>query len=188
MTRAMSKSVLTLLLALVLQGLLFANFAFAFQYGISLRGDGLEILLLVATAVVGILALLRVSWSRWPSWLQSLYVLNCINLVLLLWVAVLMGLGIYAVRPVATFKAPSGTQIILKNHAGLLGCTIDPYRIEGILERRIDHRENDTFCLNIATRDQIEAVRWSSDETQLILTLNRDGTIKDHTFELEPSD
>ena len=134
-SRPVPKSALiALLLALALQGLLLANFGLVFYYNISLRGEGLEIVLLSTTTVVSLWALFQVSWSRSPRWLKSLYALNCIALLLLPWIAMLMGLGFYAVDPLGTFESPSGTQITLNNHAGIVGRSIEPYRIVGLIE------------------------------------------------------
>ena len=58
----------------------------------------------------------------------------------------------------------------------------------GLIERRIAQTpENYTFCLDLTTQDRIEAVRWSDDQTQLMVTLNRNGESEDRTFNLIPN-
>lgn len=187
--QTVSKPALAMMLsALILQGLLFTHLVFARQYGISLRGEGLEILLLITAIVVSVGAVFRVRFQKSPRWLKSLYILNGINFVPLGVTMLLMAFSLYATDPVGTYVAPNGTRITLKNHAGLLGCSVHPYRIDGILEHFIDQGENYIFCFDAIDSTRIEAVRWSPDETQLVLTLNQAGYIEDQIFVLEPVD
>ncbi|MEO0534935.1 MAG: hypothetical protein AAF215_13845 [Cyanobacteria bacterium P01_A01_bin.123] len=170
-------------LATSLQVLLFTHMVLVLRYGISLRGNGLEILLLIATIVLSIQALFKVSFKRSPRWLKGLYIANCIGLLPLWLTATIMGFCIHGTPIVGTFDAPSGTRITLKQHIGLLGCSVRPYIIQGVVERRIYHEDNYVFCALAFTESKpIEVVRWSPNETQLILTIDQE----DYTFEVAP--
>lgn len=189
MNRTTPQSLVWLSLALGLQALLLTHTVLLFNYGISLRGDGLELLLLITTLVISVLVLFRGAFQR-PRWFQGLYILNCIGFVPLVLSAMVMGLGIYATDPIDTFVAPSGTQIALKNHAGLLGCSVDPYLVEGVIERSIYRKDNHIYCFNSHSAPSsftIEAAQWSPDETQLTVTVNRGGENNDYTFEVGPA-
>lgn len=175
-------------LAIALQILLFTHLGLGIRYGISLRGDGLEILLLVATIIFSVQSVFRVSFERSPWWRKGLYIANCIGILPLCLTTIIMVLG-FILNPtpiVGTFETPSGTRITLKQDTGWLGgCSADPYIVRGITEQHIYREENaalqgDVLC----TLDemQIEAVRWSPDETQLILTIAQE----DYTLEVTP--
>lgn len=175
-------------LAIALQILLYIHLGLGIRYGISLRGDGLEILLLVATIIMSVQSLFRVSSERSPRWRKGLYIANCIGILPLCLTTIIMVLGfILNLTPtIGTFEAPSSTRITLKQDNGWLGgCSAAPYIIRGITEQHIYREENFALQGNaLCTLDkmQIEAVRWSPDETQLILTIDRE----DYTLEVTP--
>lgn len=171
-----------LLLALSLQALLFTHMVFLLRHGISLKGDVLEILLLVATIIVTGWVIAKISFQRSPGWLRGIYILNCFGVIPLGLTVVLMGLCMYATITFGTFEAPSGTLITLKEHAGLLGCSVRPYIVQGMFEHLIYRKDNDIFCFTPSGSKTVGAVRWSPNETQLILTLDQE----DYTFELVP--
>ncbi|MEO1211131.1 MAG: hypothetical protein AAFX78_16520 [Cyanobacteria bacterium J06638_20] len=174
--------------AIALQILLFTHLGLGIRYGITLRGDGLEILLLVATIILSVQSLFRVSSERSPWWRKGLYIANCIGILPLFLTTIIMVLG-FILNPtptIGTFETPSGNQITLKQDTGWLGgCSVDPYIIRGITEQHIYREENaalqgDVLC-NLGEM-QIEAVRWSPDETQLILTIDQE----DYRLEVTP--
>ncbi|MEO1094701.1 MAG: hypothetical protein AAFX01_07350 [Cyanobacteria bacterium J06638_28] len=170
------------LIALSLQALLFTHMVLLFRYGISLKGDALEILLLIATMIATGWVIAKVSFQRSPPWLKSIYILNCMGAMPIAGTIAVMGLFMYATNTFGTFEAPSGTVITLKEHGGLLGCSVHPYVIQGVLEHHIDQEDNYVFCFMPLDSDSVEAVRWSPDETQLTLTVDED----EYTFELIP--
>ncbi|NER82610.1 MAG: hypothetical protein F6K42_24235 [Leptolyngbya sp. SIO1D8] len=157
---------------------------FLLRDGISLRGNGLEILLLVATIITSIQALLRTPLQRSTQWRKVLYWVNCLGLLPLCLSALLMGLLIYGTPAVGTFAAPSGTRISLKQHIGLLGCQVHSYRIQGAIEHHLNHRGNTVSCWPaFAESKPIDSWRWNVDETQLILTIEE----TEYIFEIAPN-
>lgn len=102
--------------------------------------------------------------------------------------AVIMGLLIYSTSTLGKFKAPSGTRITLKSHSGLLGCSVHPYVIQGITEHLVFQEDNFIHCFTFLDERPIkprpvDAVSWSPDEAQLILTIDQE----DYSFELAPT-
>ncbi|MEM0982279.1 MAG: hypothetical protein AAGH78_18675, partial [Cyanobacteria bacterium P01_H01_bin.58] len=168
--------------ALSLQALLFTHMVFLLRHGISLKGDGLEIWLLVATIIATGWVIAKVSFQRSPGWLKGIYIVNCLGAIPIGLTIGLMGLLMYATNTFGTFEAPSGTVITLKEHGGLLGCSVYPYVIQGIFEHRILQEDNYVFCFRPLESDSVEAVRWNPDETQLMLTVDQE----DYIFELAP--
>ncbi|MEM9008641.1 MAG: hypothetical protein AAGE59_34675 [Cyanobacteria bacterium P01_F01_bin.86] len=180
-------------LALGLQALVLTGMVLVTHYGISLRGEMLEVGLIIATVIVSVwavsqLAILR--QPRVPKWFKALYWINCLGIVPLAFATLMLGLGLYSVKPLGVFESPSGTQIALKEHIGLLGCSVYPYRIQGAIEQHIANRDNAVPCFTVSGLFTIKDVRWNPDETQLILTVaiqrsvNSDPSTEDYTFEL----
>lgn len=170
-------------LTISLQILLFAHLVLALHYGISLRGHGLEILLLIVTIILSIQVLLRVSFKRSPRWKKNLYLVNCVNLLPLWLTATVMAFCIHGTPTVGTFDAPSGTRVTLKQHIGLLGCSVRPYIIHGAVERYIYREDNYIHCGSTFMESKpIEVVRWNPNETQLILIAEQE----EYIFEISP--
>ncbi len=173
------------LLALSLQVLLFTHTIIWLRDGVSLKGDSLELLLLLATIVTTSLAIATVSFQSLSRWLRSLYVLICAGTIPLGLTAIVMGLCMYATTPFGSFESSSGTIITLKEYAGLLGCSVRPYIIQGLFEQQVYREDNYIHCFTPfipSGSTPVDDVRWSPDETQLILTIDQE----DYIFELMP--
>ena len=92
-----------------------------------------------------------------------------------------MALLMYVTYPMDTFQSERGAIVTLKEHSGLLGCSIHPYRVTRPMEQLIYQGDNYIHCFQLGTgQPAITAARWSDDETHL--TITADG--RTHTFEL----
>lgn len=177
-------------IALSLQALMLVHTALLLGYETSFRGDLLELLLLAATTVASFWVLVKVSFQRSPRWLKTIYVLNGVGLWPLALAAVLMALGMYATDPIGSFQSPNGTSVTLKEHMGLLGCSIHPYIVQNMFEHPVDRRDQYIHCFTPTGPFTVKDASWSADETQLTLTVERqesDGShvyVEDYTFQL----
>ncbi|MDA0672374.1 MAG: hypothetical protein O3C67_01525 [Cyanobacteria bacterium] len=158
-------------LALLLQSALLLNLWTTLRWGLSLRGEAWEWGLLAIAAIASTLFLSRPPQGHWSRWQRRLYGLNLFCLIPLLLTAALMAVLMYAIHPMGTFQSGQGAIVTLKEHAGLLGCSIHPYRVTGPMERLIDQGDNYIHCFQLGTdQPAITTTRWNDDQTQLTLS------------------
>ncbi|MGF1520793.1 MAG: hypothetical protein ACFBSF_00555 [Leptolyngbyaceae cyanobacterium] len=167
--------------ALSLQALTLIHTVLWLCYRTSLRGDTLELLLVAVTAIASFWVLLKVSFQRSPRWLKTMYVLNGVGLWPLALAAVLMALGMYATHTIGSFKSPNGISVTLKEHTGLLGCSIYPYIVQNMFERHIYRSDHYIYCFTPTGSFTVKDTSWSADETKLILTVERQENESSHT-------
>jgi hypothetical protein len=169
-------------LALLLQAMLFIHLFMVVRWGISLRGNGWELGLLAIAAITSMIFLIRpLIKAPVRRWQRGLYGLNLFCLIPLLLTAALMALSMYATHPMGTFQSEQGAIVTLKEHRGLLGCSIHPYRVTGPMEQLIDQGDNYIHCFQLGTGEPpITAAHWNDDQTQLTITAAGEA----YTFDL----
>ena len=169
------------LVALSLQVLLFIHFGLLLQHDLSLRGEGLEILLLVTTMVSSGWIIFRGRHRARSQWTKVLYGLNALSQFPLWITAILMGLSMYVTHTIGTFEMSDGTRVLLKGQSGLLGCSVHPYITYGLFEQRV-YQEEYVSCFDFLDAEILTS-SWNSDETLLTIELEDVS----HTFELKPT-
>ncbi|MEM7794547.1 MAG: hypothetical protein AAF579_08845 [Cyanobacteria bacterium P01_C01_bin.118] len=169
--------------ALSLQVLLFIHLILLFQYEMSLRGEGLEVLLLITTIAISVKVIFYSRVEQSSRWIKNLYLLNCFGQLPIWLSATVMVLFIYVTDTIGAFQSPSGTYIVLKSQSGLLGCSVHPYIVQGLFEQRL-YQEDYVSCFNFLDT-KIAKTTWNSDETNLTVSVEATGE-DEYTFNLTP--
>ena len=173
--------------AICLQVLLFIHLALVSHCRISLRGEGLEIFLLVITLVISLWVFMCGQPEKANRRIKRLYLLNAIG-QLPLWVtAIVMMVSIYATDTIGAFNTPSGNHILLKIEANILGCSVYPYVVHGVFEQLI-HQQDHTICFPFL-ESKILKTTWSDDETKFTVSIKNPHGLEeseDYTFKITP--